>query len=163
SASVKKYSATGAYKGRWTWTDGQFTSPAGIAADDNGFIYSLYVDASLSGIVRKTKSDGTLITTWPTAQRFATGVACDKVFGMVYVATSTAILKYDRNGNLLAIVGSAGTGPGHFTDVLSVAVDRDGTMYALQDLASDCVQKFTPNGVLRVSWGTHGVGDGQFN
>src|SRR5262249_7770994 len=48
-ASVKKYSATGAYLGRWTWFEPSGAFPAGIAADPNGIIYTL-----ISGVVRKT-------------------------------------------------------------------------------------------------------------
>ena len=67
--------------------------------------------------------------------------------GNVYVADTEnhAVKKLDRNGNLLAVWGDRGEGPGEFRYPRDVAVAPDGRVY-VADTLNDRIQVFTADG-----------------
>ena len=67
--------------------------------------------------------------------------------GIVYVADTEnhVVKKLDRNGNLLAVWGEEGEGPGEFRYPRDVAVAPDGRVY-VADTLNDRIQVFTADG-----------------
>src|SRR4051794_27413184 len=67
-------------------------------------------------------------------------------------------------GNLLAQIGSTGTGDGQFQNSLrQIAVDTNGDIYALDsESSSSPVQVFNSSGVFLRKWGSSGSADGSF-
>ena len=97
-------------------------------------------------------------------------VAVDPKTSNVYVADGTEhysipytiyhynyIKKFTADGNFITKWGSSGTGDGQFDNVVSVAVDLQGSVYVV-DLDNHRIQKFDSNGnfitELR-SWNDH--------
>lgn len=89
-----------------------------------------------------------------------TNLALDQQ-GNVYVTDvgRFQVVKFDRDGNLLATFGGLGDGPGRFARPKGVAVDRDGLLYAV-DAAFSNVQVFLPSGGLATSFGGPGPDPG---
>ncbi|MFH0777466.1 MAG: 6-bladed beta-propeller, partial [Candidatus Eisenbacteria bacterium] len=61
-----------------------------------------------------------------------------------------------------AFTGGRGSGPGLFDNLMDIAVDRKGNIYAV-DMGNDRVQKFDAAGNFLFSWGVRGDGPGEFN
>lgn len=57
--------------------------------------------------------------------------------------------------------GSQGTGPGQFSNPVSVHLDENGLVY-VADLSNHRIQVFDMEGNHVDTWGTPGMGDGQF-
>lgn len=76
------------------------------------------------------------------------GVAVD-VNGNVYVAESGAsrIRKYDKNGVLVATLGTTGTGNGQMQQPTGVAVDANGNVF-FADRGNKHVQRLAPDGAF---------------
>lgn len=74
------------------------------------------------------------------------GIAVDKS-GNIYVADSgnARVQKLSPNGELLAVIGAAGTGEGELSDPTGVVVDTDGSIY-VTDGAKKRVVKFNADG-----------------
>jgi peptidylamidoglycolate lyase len=76
------------------------------------------------------------------------------------------IFKFSADGRLLLKLGEAGV-PGsdssHFNQPTDVAVLKDGSFFVSDGYGSARVVKFAPDGTFLASWGTPGVGPGQFN
>ena len=58
--------------------------------------------------------------------------------------------------------GGAGSGPGLFDNIMDLAVDGKGNIYAV-DMANNRVQKFDSRGRYLLSWGRRGKLPGEFN
>ena len=58
--------------------------------------------------------------------------------------------------------GSEGSGDGQFDELLAVALDADGNVYAA-DRKNNRIQKFTSDGTFITKWGSEGSDDGRFN
>jgi DNA-binding beta-propeller fold protein YncE len=61
------------------------------------------------------------------------------------------IAKFDKNGKFVTSWGKRGTGPGEFANVLSIAVDAQGNVYA-GDGGNKRVQVFDNNGTFRTAF-----------
>ena len=61
---------------------------------------------------------------------------------------NTKISKFDKNGNFLFSFGSNGSGPGQFSHLLSLSIDRDGVLYATEygGSVSGRIQRFDLDG-----------------
>jgi len=74
--------------------------------------------------------------------------------GELYVSDgygNCRIHKFSPNGELLFSWGELGLGPGQFTMVHTVRVDKEGTVY-VADRWADRIQLFTPEGEYITSW-----------
>jgi DNA-binding beta-propeller fold protein YncE len=82
--------------------------------------------------------------------------------GTVFVADhfNHRISKFTNTGTFITQWGTLGLGAGEFSDLESVAVDRNGNVFAAD---VDRIQKFTGAGQFVTEWGSLGNGDGQFN
>src|SRR5215207_7720934 len=90
--------------------------------------------------------------------------------GNLYVtdlsSMSNKIQKFTSNGTFITAWGNLGFGPGRFTSPAGIDVgtlDNNNNVY-IADIGSPgtAVQVFTINGTFIRSWGSDGLGDGQF-
>jgi DNA-binding beta-propeller fold protein YncE len=157
---------------------GLFISPDMVAIDARG---QVYVADRQNDRVEQFDYRGHLLSilgsggSGPGQFHGPRGVAVDGL-GDLYVADSgnNRIEKFDPRGHLLGVWGrgggngSAGTGPGQFSDPRGIATDSAGDLY-VADHGNNRVQKLAPDGRVLVIWGRHGgdgsggTGDGEFN
>ena len=167
---IQKFSADGAYLGKWGRNGGdgsagtgagEFTSPAGIAADPaSGYIY-----VTDEHRVQRFDANGVYLGGWGSfgsgAGQFdrPKGIGVDAA-GDVLVADSgnNRIEKFDPAGNLLVQWGTFGSGNGQLKAPGGVAVDSKGGVF-VADTGNNRVQEFSPNGVYMGKWGKNS-GDG---
>lgn len=86
-----------------------------------------------------------------------TDVAWDTA-GNIFVADGAGnarIAKFDKDGKFLKSWGKRGTGPGEFADVLSIAVDAQGNVYA-GDAGNKRIQVFDNNGGFKTAFSNFG-------
>jgi DNA-binding beta-propeller fold protein YncE len=89
--------------------------------------------------------------------------------GNVWVADrgNHRIQKFDRDGNFIFKFGNTDGHPssalGKFDNPRQVSVDKDVKFVYVADSKNNRVQKFYANGTFVKSWGSKGIGDGQFN
>ena len=82
-----------------------------------------------------------------------TDVAWDAA-GNIFVADGAGnarIAKFDKEGRFVKSWGKRGTGPGEFSNVLSLAVDAQGNVYA-GDGVNQRIQVFDNNGVFKTAF-----------
>ena len=86
-----------------------------------------------------------------------TDVAWDAA-GNIFVADGAAnarIAKFDKHGTFVKSWGKRGAGPGEFANVLSIAVDAQGNVYA-GDAGNGRIQVFDNNGVFKTAFSNFG-------
>ena len=86
-----------------------------------------------------------------------TDVAWDAA-GNIFVADGAGnarIAKFDKDGRFVKSWGRRGTGPGEFANVLSIAVDAQGNVYA-GDAGNKRIQVFDNNGVFKTAFANFG-------
>ena len=66
-------------------------------------------------------------------------------------AGNARIAKFDKDGKFVKSWGKRGTGPGEFANVLSIAVDAQGNVYA-GDGGNRRIQVFDNNGVFKTAF-----------
>ncbi len=133
--------------------------------------YAVFVVAessggALPGVLSKVyQINGTSSSAYAYQAQFALtsahGAASD-LLGNIYVtAYGNMVYKYSKNGDLIRQWGGFGSGDGQFNSAKSVACDRNGHVYVVDD-GNMRVQKFDSNGNFILKWGSNGSGDGQF-
>jgi tripartite motif-containing protein 71 len=157
---------------------GSFNSPDQVAVDARGRVY---VADRQNNRVEEFDSRGHLLAVIGSAGvapgEFSgpRGVAVDRR-GDLYVADSAnnRIEKFSDSGQLLAVWGrkhgdgTAGIGPGQFSDPRGLATDRGGDLY-VADHGNNRIQKLASSGSVLAIWGRNGgdglpgQGPGQFN
>jgi peptidylamidoglycolate lyase len=76
------------------------------------------------------------------------------------------VFKFDRAGNLLMTLGErgvAGEDSAHFNMPTDVAIATDGSFYVSDGYVNSRITKFSQDGEYITSWGSKGVGAGQFD
>jgi DNA-binding beta-propeller fold protein YncE len=171
---IQKFDASGTFLTTWGSAgsaNGQFADPVGVATDASG---NVYVADAGNNRIQKFDASGTFLTTWGNAGsgngQFShpVGVATD-ASGNVYVvdAGNHRIQKFDASGTFLTTWGSAGLGNGQFNFLLNnptptgVATDGSGNVY-VADTLNHRIQKFDASGTFLTTWGSAGLGNGQF-
>jgi len=59
-------------------------------------------------------------------------------------------------------VGKAGEKSGEFKQPIGISIDGQGFIY-VSDAGNQRIQKFTPEGVFLMAWGSHGTGAGNLD
>jgi DNA-binding beta-propeller fold protein YncE len=121
-----------------------FFSPIGVVADGEGRIY--VTDSNLAVVVVFDEK-GNYLMKFEGPFKRPTGMAINKVEGLVYVADTWAHEVYVHNlsGERTGTIGRRGAGPGKLNYPTHIAVDRDGFLY-VSDTLNFRVQVFTPQG-----------------
>jgi DNA-binding beta-propeller fold protein YncE len=69
--------------------------------------------------------------------------------------TGKRVQKFTTSGSPLAVIGSAGTGPGQFQDPTGIAVDAGGRIY-VADYTRQRILRFLPDGSFDMEFATPG-------
>ena len=155
--TVKVFSPDGMYITKWgVWGtgDGQFSSLGHIAIDGDDNVYiddgNVLTNPDIRR-VQKFELDGTYIGGWgidaPDDVSGITNIELDSS-NNVYVITSspsftTKVEKFDSDGDLLATIGSNGTGDGQYQQALDV-IATPSEVYVLDNSGS--IEKFDSSG-----------------
>lgn len=145
--------------------DGQFNTPAGVAADNLG---NLFVVEYQNHRLQKFTIDGAFLYKWGSQGsgngqfQFPSGIAIDKS-NYVYVSeqTGNCVKKFQPGGFFVTKWGSSGSGDGQFNVPAYIAVDRSADVVYVSDFNNNRIQKFTSGGSYLSKWGGMGSGDGQ--
>ncbi len=152
---------------------GEFSTPSGVAVDDQG---RLYVAEFHGQRVQLLDPQGKPLRQWGTGEKglwygrfnYPSDVALD-TRGYLYVADAynDRIQVFDSNGEFSHAWGGpfalniAGGFDGWFRTAISVTVGPQDRVY-VSDFLNHRIQIFTPQGELLDLFGEHGAGDGQF-
>lgn len=88
---------------------------------------------------------------------------CRLANGRIVVADTHyhRLVVFDPAGEVLATIGSHGTGPGQFLYPVRVVEDPDGFLYVAEYGSNDRVQKLTPSGDYVLEFGRFGTAPGE--
>lgn len=151
--------------------DGEFSSPTGIAIDQDGFIYVADTD---NHAIQKFDREGKFVARWGGEASseegqfyYPRGLAAGPA-GEVYVADSgnNRVQKFDPEGNVMSAWGKfgfawRGADMGKFDVPWGVTTDKDGNIY-VADTSNARIQKFKDDGTPLMKWGRDGSFDGAF-
>lgn len=161
---VERYTSGGQWLG--SIGQGQFSWPTWLSVASNGH---LYVTDTAANRVRELDGNGALVRSFD--PRGGTGdstiytpwAITTGPDGSVYVVDKglSRVRQFTATGTFVRGWGSAGTGPGQFTEANGIALDPTGDLY-VTDCGADRVQRFSPTGQYLDVVGGHGTGDGQF-
>lgn len=151
--------------------DGEFSSPTGIALDQEGNIYVADTD---NHRIQKFDKEGKCLGCWggePSSQEgefyYPRGLATGPD-GAVYIADSgnNRVQKFDSEGNCMHAWGKfgfawRGADMGRFDVPWGLATDQEGNIY-VSDTSNSRIQKFKSDGTPLMKWGRDGSFDGAF-
>ncbi len=166
---VQKFTPNGILDRTWGRTgsaDKQFNNPAAVAFDPKGFIY---VADRENYRLQKFGLDGEFDRKWGEKGsgdgqfEWLSGLAVD---AQSYVYASDPdqdnhrVQKFDEDGKLITIWGEDSP-LGKPWEPLGLTVNAAGAVY-VADVKNHCLHKFTSKGILVLTWGSEGSGEGQF-
>src|SRR5436305_730208 len=154
NARIEKFSPTGAFLttiGSKGGGHGQLADPNGIAIDRSGNIYVAEIDSRHR--VQKLGPNGTFVAEWAPelygSRRIAIGPD-DSIY--VVDQGRNRIVKFNPDGEVLAVWGSGGSDNGQFSDPTSVAVDPSTNKVFVADPINRRIQVFDSNGTFLTKW-----------
>jgi DNA-binding beta-propeller fold protein YncE len=157
---------------------GLFVQPHGLYVDKEGNVWVTDGDGKegKGHQVFKFSPEGKILLTLGKAGDAGTGVdtfnAPNAVLvapnGDIYVAEGHApslgnsrVLKFDRNGRFLKVVGGKGTGPGEFMEPHCLAMDSAGRLF-VADRSNNRIQILSPDGKFIAEWKQFGRPSGVY-
>ena len=152
---LEKFSPTGSFISATPISSAQGHSgaPNGIAVDRAG---NIYVADARNHCVQKLAPDGALVVEWKGPEpgiygprRIAIGPD-DSIY--VVDQGRARIVKFGRDGQVLTVWGTKGTGDGQFDDPTSVSVDANASKVYVADPINRRIQVFSSNGQFLAKW-----------
>jgi len=123
----------------------------------------VYVADTGNARIQVFRADGSYVRSWavePDGDRIARpGDIAVVGQGDVLVTDETRVLRYDPSGNLLAVYGTPGTGPGQFQGLRGVAACPDGS-FCTVEAQSARIQRFSASGEFLAQYGSTSFGTG---
>ena len=145
----------------------QLGDVAGIAVDDQDRVYLFNRGASPVVVLSQ---DGDVLSTWGQGIFINPHGASIGPDQCIYLTDNFdhTVRKFTLEGRLLLEIGTAGLDSGFmsgrpFCKCTHSAVSPSGNIYVSDGYQNACIHKFDPNGRLLKSWGSPGVGPGEFN
>ena len=134
--------------------------PSGIAINHNG---EIVVSERGSGHVSTYTSSGKKIQTISMESPELIGLTLDKE-GNVIVGdnVNNSIRKYSPEGQLLAFVGTGGTGPLQFEEIRDIAINTRNNKVYVADCFNHRIQVLNSDLTFLASFGEYGKNKGQF-
>jgi DNA-binding beta-propeller fold protein YncE len=147
---MEHFTSAGELVGTWAFPAGYFGSPNGVALDGSG---NVYVTDYEGGRILKLTSSGALITSWGSLSG-PVDLAVDGS-GNIFVLelAGKRVQKYTANGSPLAMIGSAGTGPGQFQSPHGMGLDAGGRLY-VADWSRKRILRFLADGSFDMEFAT---------
>lgn len=87
--------------------------------------------------------------------------AADGTIWLTEVNTSRVEHRH-RDGSLIAVAGTNGSGPGQFNQPSEIDIAPDGTLLIV-DSGNDRIQRLSADGTFLASYGSNGAGNGEFD
>ena len=146
--------------------NGQFSSPTGVAVDNDDNIYIV----DYSHRIQKFNSTGGFIASVgthgsnPLQFSHPVGIGFNKKNDKLYVCdqSNNRVQVLETNLTYHSSFGSQGSGNGQLKNPLGVAFDSSGNVY-IADYSDHRIQVFTPEGKFIRKFGNQGSGPGQLN
>ncbi len=147
---MERFSFAGSLVGTWAFPARYLGSPNGVALDGSGNVYVTDYDG---GSILKFTSSGALITKWSSLSS-PVDLAVDGA-GNVFVLelAGKRVQKFTASGSPLAVIGSAGSGPGQFQDPTGMGLDASGRLY-VADFTRKRILRFLANGSFDMEFAT---------
>ena len=151
----------------------EFTWPAGIALDSDGWVY---VSDEFENIIRKFDPDKTLpypdadpdneaVAKWGSTGtdegmlNGPSGIHFDSEDTLFVVdSRNDRVQQFTKDGEFLSSFGRSGTGHGEFSRPWGITIDNNGDIY-IADWGNHRVQKFSPEGKFLMTFGTEFGGE----
>jgi streptogramin lyase len=160
---VQKFNQSGTYLDQWGSygvNPGEHTGIGDIATDSSGNVYSLDITIG-STQIQKFSPKGALITSWNLPGGPPAYSITINSYDEVFVSSSSPVMKFDSNGNLLSTTGGfVGSERGY------LASDPGGDIWVSQGgvpSSGTLIKRFTRNGTLVCEFGNFGGALGEFS
>jgi len=154
---IQKFDKNGAFMKKWSTYDTfyGFSGPRCAAIDNAGYLY--VTDYGNTRVVKFDRNGG-YIEKW---DKDAYGISFEDS-SYVYTTTPTTnyVNKYTLTFNVRG--GWNGSGGVNLSGPRGIAVSKGGGVYVV-DRSNSRIVEFNGSGTLVTTWGSAGVGDGQFN
>ncbi|HPZ07776.1 MAG TPA: TIGR03663 family protein [Candidatus Eremiobacteraeota bacterium] len=146
---IQKFSSAGSYLSSWGEQgsqEGRFQEPCGIEIDcSRGYVF---IADTWNHRIQRFSADGQFQLSWSGEFYGPRDLAVDSN-GDIYVTDTgnCLIKKYNNKGELLATIGSKGSGDGQFQEPIGIAMDKAGNIL-VADTWNQRVQILKPDGTF---------------
>lgn len=136
---------------------GQFYSPNDITVDPS---LNVYVIDSRNSRIQKFDSQGNFITEWSSCGGFG---ACPYPYAITVGPDGTIAVLDEEGIRFFSAVGVLQKSWSLSELFIDIAIDQNGYVYVTEFYPQERVRKYSPSGLLVLTWGVKGTENGQFD